>query len=69
MGLRARILNILRPEAGGPRKRLVLEGLSKHYAYKGDFDELLRRMRDKGEIVMVGAKRGARYGLPKGKAA
>lgn len=69
MGLRARILNILQPEFGGPRKRLVLEGLAKHYAYKGDFDALLRRMRDKGEIVMVGSKRGARYGLPKGKAA
>lgn len=47
----------------------MLQGLAKHYRYKQDFDGLLARMREKGEIIMVGSKRGARYGLPKARTA
>jgi hypothetical protein len=67
VGLQATLKRVLRPENGGPRKRTVLEGLAKHYGYKADFDEVLKRMIDAGEIVMVGEKRGARYALPGAK--
>lgn len=67
MGLQATLLRVLRPENGGPRKRTVLEGLAKAKGYKADFDEVLERMIDAGEIVVTGEKRGTRYALPRAR--
>lgn len=55
-----RILAIL--AEGGPRKKTVLVGIA------GDqkrAETTLRRLIDAGLVVMVGDKRGARYGLAK----
>lgn len=55
-----RILNLLKPENGGPRKRSVLEGLA---GSDPRLKPVLRRLLDAGQVVMLGDKRGARYAL------
>jgi len=54
-----RILRLLEPECGGPRRKNVLLGL----ADPKRVERTLRRLMDAGLVVMVGDKRGARYGL------
>jgi hypothetical protein len=54
-----RILRVLEPANGGPRKRTVLLGL----ADPKRVERVLRRLMDAGQVVMVGDKRGARYAL------
>lgn len=66
MGLRLRILRVVAPENGGPRKRNVLEGLARGYKI-ADFDATLKCMLERGELVMYGDRRGARYGLPRAR--
>jgi hypothetical protein len=68
MGPRARILRVVRPEYGGPRKRSVLVALANGRGAP-DGEALVADMIRRGELVMVGDKRGATYGLPKGRAA
>lgn len=65
MGLRQKILRVVAPDGGGPRKRNVLEGLARGYKV-ADFDRTLAQMLERGELVMYGERKGARYGLPKG---
>lgn len=54
-----RVLKVVRPENGGPRKRTVLEGLVG--------EDVVVQMIERGQLVMHGKKRGATYGLPKGR--
>lgn len=56
-----RILRLLEPECGGPRKKNVLLGL----AEPRRVERTLRRLMDAGLVVMVGDRKGARYGLAK----
>ena len=65
MGLRARILRLVSLEYGGPRKRNVLEALARSDKQRRQFPQIFDQLIDRGELVMVGAKRGARYGLPR----
>lgn len=60
MGLRQRILDVTGHDLG-PAKRTVLSGLARG---KDDFDKTFERMLERGEIVMYGDKKGARYGVP-----
>lgn len=54
-----RILRVLEPESGGPRKKTVLLGL----ADPKRVERVLRRLMDAGLVVKVGDMKGARYGL------
>lgn len=65
MGLRARILRVVEPESGGPRKRSVLEGLARSPKQRAQFRQIFAAMLERGELVMLGDRRGARYGLPR----
>ncbi len=56
-----RILRLLAPDCGGPRKKSVLLGL----ADPKRVESTLRRLIDAGLVRMIGDKRGARYGLAK----
>ena len=67
MGLRQRILRVV--EETGPRPKAVLRGLAMSGAQRINADRIIRRMLDAGALVMLGKKRGARYGVPKRRAA
>jgi hypothetical protein len=54
-----RILRVLEPECGGPRKKNVLLGM----ADPKRVERVLRRLMDAGLVVMIGDKKGARYAL------
>lgn len=54
-----RILRVLHPECGGPRKKSVLLGI----ADAKRVERTLRRLMDAGLVVMVGDKKGAKYAL------
>ena len=56
MKLRGRILRMLRPENGGPRKRTVLEGLA---VSASAFKRVIGPMFRKKELVLVGKTKGA----------
>lgn len=64
MGLRARILRVVAPDSGGPRKRNVLEGLARG---REDFRRTFSLLLSRGELVMYGARKHARYGLPRAR--
>ena len=64
MGLRAKILRIVHPEGGGPRPRRMLETLC---LAAGNDAKYIDKMIERGELVMYGRRKGARYGLPKEK--
>jgi hypothetical protein len=65
MGLRQRILRVVAPASGGPRKRSVLEGLARTERQRRGFDQVLKGMLEARELVMYGDRKGARYGLPR----
>lgn len=54
-----RVLRLVRPENGGPRTKNVLEGLVG--------EGVIAMMIKDGMLVMHGKRRGATYGLPKGR--
>jgi hypothetical protein len=64
MGLRARILDVLLWENGGPRKRTVLKGMARTARERDCFKVMLRRMISRGDVVIVGTKKGSRYARP-----
>jgi hypothetical protein len=55
-----RILRLLSPEFGGPRKRTVLIGLA---GSEKRLQRTLARLMAAGQVVMLGSKRGTLYGL------
>ena len=61
MGLRSRILRLVHPDNGGPRKRNVLEALARG---KEDSRTTFKRLLASGDLVMYGDHRGATYGQP-----
>lgn len=66
MGLRQKILRVVAEDSGGPRNRNVLRALARTYKV-ADFDKTFDAMLERGELVMYGDKRGARYGLPRSR--
>lgn len=52
------------PDSGGPRKRNVLEGLARG---REDFRRTFSLLLSRGELVMYGARKHARYGLPRAR--
>lgn len=60
-----RILALLRPECGGPRKRTVLVGIA---GSEQKLKPVLARLIDSGRIVIQSSKRGTRYALGKASA-
>lgn len=54
-----RILSLLEPASGGPRKKNVLLGIDDPKRV----ERTLRRLMDAGLVVMIGDKKGARYAL------
>lgn len=68
MKLSARILRRVAPlEQGGagPTPRSLLRALARHWGYPEQFEQTMRTLLTTGQLVMIGSKRGARYGLPK----
>lgn len=62
MGLRARILQIVHPESGGPRPRRLLEGIARAGGKTSKFiDDLIKE----GALVQYGKKKGTKWGLPR----
>lgn len=57
-----RILALLQPENGGPRKRTVLVGIA---GGEVRLKPVLQRLIDSGRVVMKGKKRGTLYALGK----
>lgn len=57
-----RILAVLAPEGGGPRKRTVLRGIA---GGEARLAPTLARLMKAGLVVMLGTKRGVTYGLAK----
>lgn len=57
-----RILALLAPECGGPRKRTVLVGIA---GGELRLKPVLQRLLDSGRVVMQSSKRGTRYALGK----
>ena len=68
MGLRSRILKLVHPDNGGPRKRSVLEGSARSVFERENFARCLNLMLERRDLIMYGKRKGAKYGLPKGKA-
>jgi hypothetical protein len=61
MKLRARLLRVVRN--AGPVKQTVLRGVARKHPDE-DFALVFSAMRHRGELVMHGDKRGAKWGLP-----
>lgn len=57
-----RILRVVRPENGGPRSRVVLVGLARHY---GAGEPAVDALIDAGALVKYSDKRQAKWGLPR----
>lgn len=57
-----RILRMVAPDCGGPRKRRILEATAERY---GATAQLVKDMIAAGLLVMYGKKRGATWGLPR----
>lgn len=68
MGLRLRILKAVHPEGGGPRPRRILEAMARTPREKDHAREIVDALIKCGALVMYGDRKGATYGLPKGKA-
>jgi len=65
MKAEARVLRVVKPENGGPRKRSVLDALARRYGegyYLIDYLIAARR------LVRYGRSRGATWGLPRVRA-
>jgi len=67
MGLLSRWLQVVRPENGGPRAKTILFGLARTDRQKANAQTILDAALFHGKLVMHGKKRGATYGLPKGR--
>lgn len=59
MKLRARLLRLVRTV--GPVKHSILRGIALAKHPGEDFDQVFAEMRRRGEIVMHGRKKGARW--------
>jgi len=66
MGLRSRILAVIRPlpDGGGPATKATLRGLSRNDKQRRDFMTVFTNLLLRGEIVITGGRKAARYGLP-----
>ena len=63
--IRSRILNVLRPENGGPRLVSMLRGLAAFHGQSAEFHPTFEKMLAEREIVFVpGNRGGARVKLP-----
>lgn len=61
MRAETKILRLVQPENGGPRKRNILEGMARHY---GDGPHLIDYLIAGGKLVARGGPRNRTYGLP-----
>ena len=65
MRAETRVLRLVNPENGGPRKRSVLDAAAARY---GEGEYLIDYLIAAGRLKRYGRARGARWGLPKRKA-
>lgn len=66
MRAETRVLHLVKSENGGARKRAVLDAASKRY---GEGPHLIDYLIAAKRLVRYGRARGARWGLPKRRAA
>ncbi len=66
MRAETRVLQIVQPESGGPRKRSILDAAATRH---GEGPYLIDYLIAAGRLVRYGRARGARWGLPKKRAA
>jgi hypothetical protein len=66
MGLRSRILAVIRPlpEGGGPATKATLRGLCRNDKQRRKFMTVFTNLLFRGEIAITGGRKTARYGLP-----
>ena len=62
MKAETKLLRLVHPENGGPRKRNILEGMARHY---GEDAYLVDYLIAKGTLVPFGGPRNRTYGQPK----
>ncbi|HZF19525.1 MAG TPA: hypothetical protein VE008_07440 [Burkholderiales bacterium] len=67
VSLRKRILACVAPlpEAGGPRPREWIERVCRTEREREVFDQVFGELLEARQLVMVGIRGGAKYGLPK----
>lgn len=68
MKLARRLLRVVEPDRGGPRKLTILRGLAMAKHPDEDFDQVFRGLIEAGRLVKHGTKRGTTYGLPRARA-
>lgn len=66
MRAETRVLNLVKPENGGARKRGVLDAAARRY---GEGEYLIDYLIAAGRLKRYGKARGATWGLPKRRAA
>lgn len=65
MGLKARLLDLVHHDNGGPRNRRILDAIA---CREGKDESFVQALIAQGFLVQHGKKKGAKYGLPERKA-